>query len=158
MAAPTHTAIGTPAGIMLRDGFKGILVFARRPNIQLKIITAKPPGWDNGDSINQTTMHSTIETSAPQAINKVTNPSGTAAYDPKALADIRTYLIGQEGSCTYWWPDGSYMDFYGYLKKADPSELKKGERPELAWECEVTNWDPVAHTEQEPVITEVAGT
>lgn len=158
MAAPAHTAIGTPAGIMLRDGFRMIVAFNRRPNIQLKIITCKPSGWDNGDPINQVTMHSTIETTAPQAINKTTPITGTCAYDPKALTDIVTYLLGQEGSVTTWFPDGSYQDQWAYLRKFDPSEGKKGERPEASYEIEVTNWDPATHTEAFPVLTEVAGT
>ncbi len=159
MAAPATTARVAPTGIRLTDGFKTTIAFARKSNINLWEKEPKPPGLDGGDAIETTTMlNSTWRTMAPRQLTTLTKLTGTFAYDPGVYADILSVLLNQPGAITVHYPDGSTLDFYGYLEKFEPQSHKEGDMP-LA-ECTVTptNFDPVNHVEAAPVVTATAGT
>lgn len=159
MAAPATTARNTPSGIKLKEGQGAQLMFARRPTIGLWPVTIKPPGIDGGDAVEQTTQLNTgYETKAARILKTLTDSTMTCAYDPKTYSDIVEYLINAEGACTLHFPDGSTLDWYGYLQKFEPEELQKGEQPRAQVTIVATNFDPVNKTEAAPVLTEVAGT
>ncbi len=80
-----------------------------------------------------------------------------AAYDPVVYTDILA-LINAPGGVTVHFPDGSTLDFYGYIKKFEPAALKEGEQPEATVTIVPTNYDPANHVEASPVLTSVTGT
>lgn len=162
MAVPTTTALTSrvPAGIKLKDGIKSVFAFNRAPTFSLWEKTAKMGKIDNGAPIVQTTMYNTTyETKAPQLLNDIDNATFKAAFDPNWWNQLTNILgRGNEGSITRHYPDGSYLDFYGYLKSIDEDALERGKQPEATCEIVVTNWDPVNNVEQGPVLTSVANT
>jgi hypothetical protein len=161
MAAPPTTARGTPAGIKLKEGQGNSVAFSRRPTVSFWEVTFKPPGIDGGDPVEQTTqLNVAWHTMAPRVLKKLTECTGSAAYDPNVYNDILTYLINQEGGVTVHWYDGSTLDFWGYLAKFEPEELREGEQPRASFTIVPTNVDPSTsgRPEAAPVLTSVAGT
>jgi len=159
MAAPASTVRVTPVGIKLDDGFSTKIAFARDSNVSFWEKSVSPPGLDGGEAIETTTMHNLIyRTMASRALVTLTESSLTVAYDPNVYNDILTNLINQEGSITVHFPDSSKLDFYGYLRTFEPSELSEGEQPEATVTITPTNFDPVNRVEAAPVLTSVAGT
>ena len=132
MAAPSTTARVTPSGVKLTDGYRSTMAFARAPNIGFWEMTVKPPGMDGGDKIDTTTMlNDQWRTSDARALVTLTDSTIRVAYDPNMYNDIREKLLNQPGSVTVHFPDGSTLDFYGFLGKFEPSELKEGEMPQV---------------------------
>jgi hypothetical protein len=159
MAAPATTTRQTPSGIMLDDGYISKLAFARDPDVSLWEIEVKPSGMDNGEPINLTTMHTVrYRRKGPRALLEHTNLTMKCGYDPICRGQIEDNLIGQEGSITQTWSDGSKEDFYGYLKSAEFSANTESEMPTVDIEIVVTNWDPVNRVEVGPNRTLVSGT
>lgn len=159
MANPVTTARQTPAGIMLDDGYSTKIAFARQPNISLWEKTVGAPGMDGGDPIDTTTMHNvTWRVMRARSLKTLTEFTFTAAYDPNVYNTILNTLINQEGSITVHFPDGSTLDFFGYLKMFEAPEHTEGEHPEATVTVVPTNYDPVANVEAGPVLTSVSGT
>lgn len=159
MAAPASTVRQTPAGRHLDDGYSTKVAFARDPNVEFWEKTVKPPGLDGGEAINITTMHNvTYRTFVSRSLITMTNMNTVAAYDPFVYTSIVNNLINQEGSVTCHFPDGSKIDFFGFLMSFEPSEHSEGEFPEATIEIVPTNLDPAARTEQSHVLTSVSGT
>lgn len=158
MAAPASTVRQTPAGIKLDDGFPTKIAFARDPDVSLWEIGVTPPGIDGGDPIDTTTMHNvTWRTMSPRQLKTLTPFSFRAAYDPVVYTSI-VELINEPGAITVHLPDGSKLDFYGFLQTFEPDEHAEGEFPEASCAICPTNYDPVNRVEAAPVLTSVAGT
>lgn len=159
MSAPGTTARVTPTGYKLPNGFSTKVAFARRAGLNIWEISVKPPGRTGGDPIKTDTMFNTLyNTQEPRALTMITNGKMKFAYDPGAESEIQTYLINQNGAVTVRRPDGSTLDFYGYMNNVEFSDHVEGEMPTGECDIVVTNWDPVARVEQGPVVTSVAGT
>lgn len=158
MSAPSTTARQTPTGLRLTDGFPTKIAFAADPDVSFWEMTVKPPGLDGGDAVNTTTMHNvTWRTMAPRQLVTLTDSSTTVAYDPDLYNQILA-LLNVVTSITVHFPDGSTLDFFGFLRKFEAQELKEGEMPQATVDIVPTNYDPVAGTEQAPVLTSAAGT
>ena len=160
MGTPANTARGAPSGIALKEGFSVEMTFALLPTASLWCKTMKPLPITNNDSIDTTTQKNTaVKTRRPRVLND-TGPETTfkATYDPNLRSQIRSTLVGKEGSITQWFPDNSSEDFFGYLKTADFEEMAEGELPIVNITVVCTNWDPVGRVEAGPVYTDVAGT
>ncbi|MDB4786218.1 hypothetical protein OAG36_00640 [bacterium] len=159
MTAPSTTARTTPTGIKLSDGYQSLIAFERDPDINLWEKSVTPPGYEGGDAIDDTTMHNTTyRTFASRELITLTESTFTCMYDPDAYTSIINFLLNQEGSITVHFPDGSTLDFYGYLKTFTPSELVEGETPEAEVTIVPTNREPGTSTEESAVLTSVAGT
>lgn len=159
MTAPVTTARVAPTGLYLIDGHSTKIAFARDSDISFWEKSPQPPGMDGGDPIDVTTMHNTTwRTMRPRSLTTLTELSITAAYDPVCYTDILNNLLNQEGSITVTFSDGSTLDFFGYLKTFEPNEVEEGEQPEASITIQPTNWDPVAGSEEAPVMTSVTGT
>lgn len=159
MAAPATTALGTPAGIRLGDGYQTAIVFARNDTVSFWEKSIKPPGMDGGDMIDNTTMRNTTwRTRAPRQLITLTDFTLRAAYDPNVYNQILNDLLNQEGAITIHFPDGSTLDFFGYLQKFEPQEITEGNQPEADITVVPTNWDPANAVEAAPVLTSVSGT
>lgn len=158
MAAPATTARVDPVGIPLAEGASTTYAFERDPDVSLWEISTKPPGLDNGEGIDQTTQHNdTYRVTRPRLLVTLSPITFKFAYDPAVYTQILA-LVGQEGSITQHFPDGSTLDFWGYLKSAEFDELTRGTRPEGTATIVPTNWDPNNNVEAGPVLTSVAGT
>ncbi len=149
----------SPAGIKLDDGFSTVFAFERAPGIGLWEKTVTPPGLDGGDSIPTSTMHNIQwRTFSARQLQTMTEMTSTVAYDPKIYSTIVSQLLNEEGSLTLYFPDGSYLNFFGYLKMFKPNEMTEGAQPEAEITVVCTNQDPVTGVETAPVLVEVVGT
>lgn len=158
MAAPAHTTRTLPTGYKLPDGFKSLVAIALGAGINLWEVGVKPPGVDGGDEINTSTMHNLAwRTFHPRSLKTLTEVTITVAYDPAVYSNIISY-INVNTSITVWFPDGSYIDFYAFLKKFELSELKEGEFPQATVTLVPTNYDAVNKVEAAPVVYNSAGT
>lgn len=158
MAAPTTTARTKPTGIVLENGSRSIFAFAANPNVNLFEMTCKPLSMDGGDSIVLTNMwNDDVHTKAPQDLVDFGDATFTFQYDPVVYDELMD-LINVQTSITQHFPDGSTLDFYGYLRSADFDPLTRGEVPTGTATVVATNRDPVTKEEQRPVLTSVAGT
>ena len=159
MAAPATTERVAPAGIRLDDGYQTLIAFALDPDVSFWEKTVKPPGLDGGDAIDTTTMHNvTWRTFAARQLKTLTNAQTKVSYDPNVYNNILSNLINREGAITVHFPDGSTLDFFGFLRTFDPQPLTKGQMPRATVAFTPTNYDPANNVEAGPVLTSVAGT
>ncbi len=155
MAAPATTARSTPLGIPLGDGYSTKIAFAADADVSFWEKTVGPPGLDGGDAIETTTMHnSTYRTFGARSLITLSESSTTVAYDPD-LYDEAIALINVEGAITVHFPDGSTLDFFGFLRTFEPGDNEEGTQPEATLTIQPTNWDPANNVEAAPVMTEV---
>ena len=127
-------------------------------DISLWEVEVTPPGIDGGEPVNTTTMHNiTYETFSPQTLATMTAMTFTAAYDPDCYDEIIA-ILNDEGSVTVEFPDGSDLDFYGYLQKFEPQNATRGNMPLATVTIQPTNYDYSNNLEVGPVMTEVVGT
>ena len=158
MAAPAATARTTPSGLMLEDGFKTLITFARSPSVKLWEITVKPVGYDGGDKIKLSNMHNTaLHTFAPRKLKMLTDGSFKCHYDPGALLTILTTLLNYKDTITETYADGTTFCYFGVLNKFERDEHQEGEAPTATVSFFATNRDS-SGVEQTPVLTEVTGT
>ena len=158
MAAPATTTRATPGGYRLENGFASKIAFARDSDVSFWETDVTPPSVDGGEAIDITTMfNSAWRTKSPRALKEMGDVTCNAAYDPNVYNQIFE-LVNQEGSITVHFPDGSKLDFFGYLKSFAPSNSQEGTMPTASITVTVTNWDPVNRVEAAPVLTQVAGT
>lgn len=159
MAAPATTVRLTPVGIKLDEGFPTKIAFARSANVSLWEKTVQPPGVDGGEPVDTNTMHNLIwRTQNPRVLKTLMPHTFKCAYDPNAYNTIVSNLINANGSITVRFPDGSTLDYFGYLQKFEPDQIEEGKQPEATATIVPTNFDPVNHVEAAPVLTSVAGT
>jgi hypothetical protein len=158
MAAPTTTARVAPVGIPLTEGFQVYLALSQDPNISIWEKSIKLPGVDMGDPIDISTQWNdewtTMVSAALATLGEITV---IGSFDP----DVYNQLIaikGVNGAITLHLPDGSTIDFFGYVKKAEAPDAKKKEQPDMTVTIQPTNYDPVNRVEEGPVITSVSGT
>ncbi len=163
MAAPSTTARLNPSstptnGIAFEDGYQTLIAFAANPSVKIWEKSVKPPGMDGGDAIETTTMHNTTwRTMAPRSLKTLTESTFKGAYDPDVYNDILA-LVNISGGITVTYPDGSTLDFWGYLRTFEADEMVEGTHPEATCAITPTNWDPANRVEAAPVMTEVSGT
>jgi hypothetical protein len=158
MGAPATTAITTPAGIKLCDGFASLVMFAADTDISLWVKSVTPPSVDGGDSIDITDMHNTtFRTMCARSLLTLGELSFTAAFDPDAYDETIT-IINLNDSITVHFPDLSTLDFWGFLRMFEPQEMSEGDQPVANCTVTATNFDTTNNVEAAPVMTEVAGT
>lgn len=158
MGTPTTTARVDPTGIRLKNGYQTLIAFERNSSINFWEVTIQPPSMDGGDAVDITTMHNDIYTTMTSGtLITLGEFNCTGAYDPSLYTDILD-LLNQEGSVTIHFPDGSTLDFFGYLKSFEPDELSRDEMPSASFTVVPTNTDPSDCTEAAPVLTSVTGT
>lgn len=158
MAVPATTTRVTPAGLKLDDGFSTLMAFAADPNISFWELTVQPPILDGGDPIDFSNMHNVLyHTMAPRSLLTVGPANFTAFYDPDVWDEARD-IMNNRGAITIQYPDGSTLDFFGFLRSIEKQPLEEGAAPTMNGVVVVTNWDPANNVEQGPVMTEVSGT
>ncbi len=158
MSAPASTPRQTPAGIPLWDGFSSKIAPSSNPTISFWEITVQPGKISTGEPISQTTMFNLrVRTFRAPSLLTIGTLKCKVAYDPNLINQLFA-IGGVNMAWTQSYPDGSKNDFFGFFQEFDPEPLEEGKRPEATVEIAVTNIDPVAHTEQIPVLTSAPGT
>src|SRR6185369_5718484 len=160
MAAPTPTARTTPSGVIIPEGFKGLITFARLPAASFWEKAVTPASIDGGEKIDITTMHNNrTRVFAPRTLYTPGEATVKCGFDAKFKDQARRTLINAEDTITETFPDGSTYCYYGYLQKAELGEMSvDGGFPEATLTIVQTNYDPVNRVEAEAVLTEVVGT
>lgn len=158
MAAPATTVRATPNQVMLHEGYPIKVAFARASNICFEEIEVQPMSLKS-DPINTTTQFNTLlDSKDAPAVGEAGDIVLTVSYAAEAWSDIWTKLFLQNGSVTVRYPDGTTIDFYGYLGVFEPQAQKRKEMPTAKITIVVTNWDPVNKVRVNPVETRVTGT
>jgi hypothetical protein len=151
MAAPVKTTRGTPGGAKLTDGFRTLIAFAANPTVKFWEKRVTPPGLDGGDKIDISTMHnSTWRSFYASSLITMSDATVRVAYDPAVYSDILS-LLNVPGSVTVWFPDSSYLNFFGFIRMFEPDEMSEGSQPEATLTLTCTNFDPVNKVEAAPV-------
>jgi len=159
MAEPSAPSLSDPAGIHFDDGYSTRIVFSADTDIGLWMKTVTPPGWDGGDEIDITTMHnSALRTFAARSLATLTEFSTTCAWDPLVYDGVKNNLLNVETTVAVYFPDGTSLAFYGFLKRFEPGEMVEGEQPEATVTVQPTNRDPSTRTEEAPVLDNKPGT
>lgn len=158
MGAPTLVTRTLPVGFKMADGLKTTVALQNVPGLRVWELTVKPPAIDGGDPIDTTTMHNVAWRTKDAKHLKTLMPHTTKnMLDPDVISDLIAQVnINQ--SITVAFPDHTTLTYYGYMQKAEFSDFKEGERPEVDITWVPTNWDPVAFAEQGPVLAQAAGT
>ncbi len=124
---------------LLKNGFSTTVTFADDSGTYIKAISVKIPGLDGGAEIDLTTMHNTTyETAAARSLKKLTEAKVTFAYDTAQLSRLTT-MINDNQLVTFHLADGHTWAAWGFVKTAEPSEFKNGERPTMEFTIVFTN-------------------
>lgn len=160
--APTAIAAQTPAGLLLKNGFKSLIVFTSLPTASFweKVEGGVKPGKiDGGAPINITTMRNTaVHTKAPRALIEEGDITVQCLFDPALRTQIRNTLLNRaHDTITTINSDGSTEAAYGYLMSAEFSNFENGKPPEVTLNIVITNIDANGN-ESPPARTETTGT
>jgi hypothetical protein len=152
----TTTARATPVGNRLKRGFRILIAFAADPDVSIWEKTVKPPGVDGGEPVDTTTQHNVdVRTFAARVLKGITEGQSKVAYDPACYPQLIA-LINVETWMTVHFPDGSTVDFCGFLRTFVPAEAEEPTQPEATVTFTATNQDPDTGLEQLPVYTAAA--
>ncbi len=114
------------------DGFSTIITFAENPSIRLEEKEVTPPPIMAGGPIDTTNMRSeTWRTKSPKQLKELGKMALTVAYATVAIEDVIA-MIGIVQLITLTYPDGSTIEFYGWLDEFTPSAHKEGDQPTAA--------------------------
>jgi len=127
--------------LRLDDGFSTIITLANLPNVKLFEKTVTPPGMTAGGPIDTTTMRN-IEwrTATPKQLKSLTPAQAEVAYATEAYPEIFAQ-IGVVQLVTVTFPDGSTLNFYGWLEEFTPGANTEGEQPTATISIQVGNRD-----------------
>ena len=111
------------------DGHRTLITFDAAPTVQFYQKEVTPPGLDGGGANDTTTMHNdTWRTMAPKKLKTLTEAGITAAYDPACYSSLVT-LINNNNLITITFPDGSTVEFWGWLNSFKPNKVVEGSQP-----------------------------
>lgn len=160
MAAPGVTALASPAGIDLKNGYRTAMAFARLPTFSVWEKQVTPPEVDGGPEIDTTNMRRSVwRTRWHSALKNLMPFTYTGAYDPNMYNQAIDSLINQNGEITIWLPDNTTISFWGYLQKITPATNENdSKQPEVTVTVVPTNWDHANNVEAGVAVAAVAGT
>jgi hypothetical protein len=114
----------------LMDGFKTLITFASAPTVKFYEKRITPPGASMGGPNDTTTMRNTAwRTRQPKKLKTLDNATATVSWDPIVYSTVVNTLLGLVDSITITFPDGSTLQFYGWLDEFRPNEITEGEQP-----------------------------
>ena len=137
----TATARTTPVGTPLVAPIPCKVAFAEDPDIALWEVEVTPPGLEMGEPIDITTMWNLVlKTFSPPVLATATPCQCQGAYDPQCY-DQFLAIRGVNGWITVHLPDGSCVNFVGYLKTFQPAGMAAGSntQPRAAFTIQPTN-------------------
>lgn len=159
MTAPTTTVRTQPSGIYngIPDGFGAKIAFNAHPGLEIWEKKVKPYSMDGGDPVDQTTNWNTrVRTKSARVLFEFQAITVEAGYDPDSYSDL-VGMMNAEQSITVTWRTGDKLDFYGALRKVEPSDMEDANKPMISLTIEFTNRDSTG-AEVMPVYTAAAGT
>lgn len=114
---------------ILNDGHSTILTFDNISNVNFLEKEVTPPGADGGGENDITTMRNVRwRTRQSKKLLTLTSLSITVAYDPAIMDDVvDQFQVNQLVTVTY--PDGSTLDFFGWIDSFVPGTNVEGEQP-----------------------------
>lgn len=123
------------------DGFSTTISFADNPSVLFYEKTVTPPGMDGGGPNDTTTMRNTsLRTKAPKQLKTMTQMTAVVSYDPEVFDPTEVWaMINENQLITIDFPDGSSLDFWGWLDKFMPGEVQEGEQPTATITIECSN-------------------
>lgn len=127
--------------LILKNGFKTVYSNAYNPNVRVASKTTKLPGFTMGGGIDTTTNdNNAYRTMAARALAALTNGTQQVAFDSEAIGDIMD-LKGRNCLWTATLPNGSHLDFYGFMDSFEPTGMTEGSQPIADMVIIVTNED-----------------
>lgn len=127
---------------LLRDGFKTLIGFQLLPGAggtDYHEVELALPEIDGRGGIDQTSMRNTVYTTEiPKYLVTFGEFRGTFMYSAAFYVGL-TGLLNRNQLLSIQLPDGTVLQFWGWVSKATPSSLKEGERPTLDVTFRVSN-------------------
>lgn len=115
--------------LRLDDGFATIITLANLPTVKFYEKEVTPPGYTAGGPIETTTMRNlAYRTSAPRKLKSLTQVTVTVAYATEALTQIWAQIAVNQ-LITITFPDGSTIEFWGWVESFTPGAHKEGDQP-----------------------------
>lgn len=115
------------------DGFPTTIEFSASPGVMGVLLWEKnvtPIGLSGGGANDTSTMRNTrMRTKNPKSLLDVSDMSVTMAYDPECYQELLD-MIQLNQLITIWWPDGSFLYFWGWIDEFQPNEVSEGEQPD----------------------------
>lgn len=126
----------------LTDGHSTVFEFSNNPLIQFYHKDTTPPGISGGGPNDITVMENIRwRTRYPKKLVTLMQAGITVQYDPIVYPDILLDLVIQNQLIKTFFPDGSRLDFYGWLDEFKPNAHKEGEAPTADVKIEPSNVD-----------------
>jgi len=137
----------------LDDGYPTTIVLENLPSVPLYEKEVTPPGLSGGGAIDTTTMrNSEWRTASPKALKSLAPVSVTVAFDPAAIDQIMQQ-INVNQKITVNFPDGSKIEFYGWIDEFTPGAFTEGEQPTATLTIQPSLVDPTTGEETAPTYT-----
>jgi hypothetical protein len=134
------------------DGFSTRISFGADSSVEFWEKEVTPVSIEAGGPNDTTTMHNTTwRTRAPKKLKTLGEMSAVCAYDP-AVYDSILPMIGVIQTITVTFPDGSTLEFYGWVDVFKPNRIVEGEQPTAEVTIIASNQD-ASGTEQPPTFT-----
>jgi hypothetical protein len=100
-----------------------------------------PPGISGGGANDASTMrNSTWRTMSPKSLRTLTPATFTVAWDP-AIYDEMVAMINQNQLIKITFPDGSTLQFWGWLDEFTPGPNTEGSQPTATMTIQPSNQD-----------------
>ena len=156
MAAPVAAAVHVPAGRPLASGHRTRVSIAADTDYEFFEKTVTPIGIEGGDAKDITTQHNTLwRTKTPGRLLDLTELTMEGSYDATLAYTSMASIINVCTTITIFFPDGSTLAFYGFVKSFIPGQMEEGEQPMATITIVPNNYDPINCIEEGPVFVNV---
>lgn len=126
----------------LDDGFSTIITLENLPTVKLYEKEVTPPGITSGGPIETTTMRTTVwRTNAPRQLKSLSPVSATVAFATEVVPQM-VAQVGVNQLITVTFPDGSTIEFYGWIEEFTPAAFTEGEQPTATLTVQPSLTDP----------------
>lgn len=140
----------------IQDGYQTLISFGADPLIVVVINEkeVQPPDLDGGGEIDTTTMRNLkFRTKNPKSLVTLGDMTVQINYDPVVYTSLLN-ILNVNNLIRVIFPDGSTLDFWGWIDKFTPASLKEGEFPLAELKIHSSNHDQSLN-ETEPIFTPV---
>lgn len=123
----------------LDDGFSTIITLANLPSVKLYEREVTPPGFKGGGPIETTTMRNTAwRTQAPKKLKTLDPVTSTVAFATEVIPQVQGQIgVNQLVQITF--PDGSRIEFFGWVEEFTLSAFTEGEQPTATLSIQPSN-------------------
>lgn len=154
-----YTALGTPAGVRIRNGHSTRFALANAPTISLWIVSLTPPGVEGGELIPTTTMHNTaLRTMAAQSLKTMTPMTMRCAYNAAVIDNLFAQVNNEQSGTLHFSQSSGSWDFFCAITNFAPDEIVENAMPLASVTIGLTNTDPLTGAETSPDYRTASGT